>query len=345
MLSFGRLCGRALRPSRSVPILFGAFIAAGCGPTAPQTLGPILECPAPLSVVSLSGGATPAIYEAPQVIAGEPPLRTTCTPGSGAVFPLGSSVVNCGTTDAAGRTDSCTFTVTVAVPPRISATSFLAFGNSITEGKTPSGELVKSYAENLRALLSARYAAQTIVVVNAGCGGETTTAGGVCGGGVVRLPAVLDTVRPEVVLIEEGVNDLNGDNSSAIPAMIGALRTMIRAATVRSVRVFLGTLLPQREGGSRASAVHVIPDANEQIRLLAASEHIVLVDLYVGFGGGPDPFIDVDGLHPTEPGYQKIAQLYFDAVRASLEVPSGPGSAMELVRALPPQNAPFNRRH
>src|SRR3954470_20537274 len=111
MLSFGRLCGRALRPRRNLFILLGAFVAAGCGPTAPQSLGPILVCPAPLSIASANGSPTPVIYEAPQVIAGEPPLRTKCSPESGSAFPLGSSVVTCGTTDAAGRVDSCTFTV------------------------------------------------------------------------------------------------------------------------------------------------------------------------------------------------------------------------------------------
>jgi lysophospholipase L1-like esterase len=335
------LCGRAHLPRRSLLILFGAFVAAGCGgPTNPQTLGPILVCPANLTVHSLDGNASPVIYEAPQVVAGEPPLRTKCSPESGAVFLVGASTVTCTTTDAVGRTSSCAFTVTVDVPPRISATSFVAFGNSVTEGKLASGTLAKSYPENLRELLTARYASQTIVVVNAGCGGESTVAGGLCTGGVVRLPAVLDTIHPEVLLLEEGINDLSGGSASAIQPMIDALRTMVRDAKGRGIAVFLETLPPEREGGSRAGAFPAIPEANHQIRLLALSEHVTLVDLYEGFGGNPDPYIDTDGLHPTELGYQKIAQLVFDVIRMSLELKPGVASAMELVRNMPPARQP-----
>lgn len=146
-----------------------------------------------------------------------------------------------------------------------------------------------------------------------------------------------------MLLLEEGINDLSGGNSSAIPPLIEALRSMIQEAHVRDVRVFLGTLLPERAGGSKAGALLVIPEANNQIRQLALSEQVTLVDLYEGFGGNPDPYIDTDGLHPNEQGYQKIAQLFFDAIQVTLEVPQGPGSAMELVRNMPSQNPPFTR--
>jgi lysophospholipase L1-like esterase len=260
-------------------------------------------------------------------------LKIACTPASGATFALGNTAVTCNVTDAFLRqANPCGFIVTLTVPPKISATNFMAFGNSITQGKTPSGDLAKSYPENLRELLAARYVSQTFVVVNAGCGGEFTTAGGPCGGGSARLPVVLDNVRPDVVLIEEGVNDLGGGNS-AIPPMIDALRSMIHEANRRGVRVFLATLPPERAGGSRAGAEPVIPEANVQIRMLALSEHITLVDLYAGFGSSPDPYIDVDGLHPTEMGYQKMAQIFFDAIQANLELPRSAARPIELVRA------------
>src|SRR5258706_14620649 len=105
--------------------------------------------------------------------------------------------------------------------------------------------------------------------------------------------------------------------------MIDALRTMVRIAQGRGIRVFLATLTPERAGGFRAFAFDVIPAANDQIRQLAAAEGTTLVDLYAGFGGSPDPYIGFDGLHPNAAGYQKIAQLYFDAIRSKLEVVSG----------------------
>jgi lysophospholipase L1-like esterase len=77
----------------------------------------------------------------------------------------------------------------------------------------------------------------------------------------------------------------------------------------------------------------LLSDANAGIRQVALSEHATLVDLYAGLGGSPDPYIDSDGLHPTEMGYQKIAQIFFDAIRANLELPHSATRPIELVRA------------
>jgi lysophospholipase L1-like esterase len=303
-------------------------------------------CPASLSAQSVDSRGTPVVYEQPSVAGGESPIGTpTCTPASGSIFLPGTSIVTCSAADATGRSNSCAFTVTVAVAPRIAATTFLAFGNSITEGKTASGAYAKSYPDNLSELLKARYTAQErdISVVNAGCGGEFTTAGGEppCLGGAVRLPLVLSLVHPEAVLLEEGVNDLSNGSTSAIQPMIDSLRSMVQQSKSRGLPVFLATLPPERIGGSRAGAQPVIPAANDQIRILAISEHATLVDLYTGFAGSPDPYIDTDGLHPNELGYQKIAQLFFDAISGSLELK--PAAAVPgLVRNMPSRN-PFSR--
>jgi lysophospholipase L1-like esterase len=295
-------------------------------------------------VQSPDGNATVVIYDPPSIIAGEPPLRIGCTPPSGSLFALGTSTITCSVTDSALRANSCAFTVTVT--PRLSATNFVAFGNSITEGKSPSGDLQKSYPENLRELLTARYVLQTFVVVNAGCGGEFTIAASssTCTGGVIRLPEVLDSLRPEVVLLEEGINDLNDGGTSAIAGMIDGLRTMIHEAKDRGVRVFVATLPPEREGGSRATAFAALPTANDQIRILASNEQVPLVDLFNGFGGTADPYIDVDGLHPTEQGYQKMAQLFFDAIRTALEMTPGAATTMDLARNMSSRNVPLARR-
>ena len=291
-----------------------------------------------LTVQSLDGNASPVIYEPPTVIAGEPPLKIACTPDSGAIFVLGKSTVTCNVTDAFLRVDSCAFTVTLTTAPQLSATHFMAFGNSITEGKNASGTILQNnYPENLRAMLAARYTTQTISVLNKGFGGEWAVEG------AKRLPGELNANHPGALLLEEGVNDLAGGQPSSITPMIDALRTMVRQAKDRGIPVFLGTLPPEREGGSRASAFPAIPEANNQIRLLALGEHVPLVDLYEGFGGSPDPYIDTDGLHPNERGYQKMAQLFFDAIRLSLEVQPGVTSSMELVRNMPSQNPPFTR--
>jgi lysophospholipase L1-like esterase len=332
------LCGRVHFPRCSVSVLFGAFLATGCGgPTAPQTLGPILVCPANLTVVSLDGNATPVIYEPPQVVAGEPPVKTTCNPPNGAIFVLGNSTVTCTATDAVLRTGSCAFTVTLAVPPKLAATSFVAFGNSITEGKNALGDvLLNNYPANLRTMLVARYTAQAqvISVLNKGAGGESVITGS------DRIQTVLDADRPEVVLLEEGVNDLLGGDPLKVDEVIEALGDIVHKAKARGVRVFLATLIPGRPGQLRSGAVPLIPPTNDKIRQLALSEGVTLVDLYQGFGGSPDPYIDVDGLHPNEAGYRKIAEIFFDAIKATLELQPGVASSMELVRNMPVPGPP-----
>ena len=89
----------------------------------------------------------------------------------------------------------------------------------------------------------------------------------------------------------------------------------------------LATLLPQRAGGSHAGDPTVIAPANDQIRAMAAGEGAILVDVYQAFNGSPDPWIDADGLHPTVIGYQKMAETFFDAIRARFEQPPASSTA------------------
>lgn len=244
-------------------------------------------------------------------------------------------MVTCTVVDARQETGACTFDVTVTAPPRIAATRFLAFGDSITEGKLSSGsDTPNPYPALLQASLTARFTAQTIVVINEGCGGETAEAveGGPCpgSGGVVRLPATLTQDHPQVLLLMEGVNDLSSGNPSTISPMVNALATMVEDSQEAGVRVFLSTLPPERSGGLRANAIALIPAANDHIRQVAASTGAVLVDVYQGMGGSPDPYIGDDGLHPNEIGYAKIAELFFNAVVAALGSPTLGGRTLML---------------
>ena len=215
--------------------------------------------------------------------------------------------------------------VPVAVPaPLISATRYVSFGDSITEGKLgPSvyhgdDRFPDSYSGVLYNLLVQRYTAQAFEVFAAGFGGECAQ---VClPNGVSRLPGVLNADTPQVLLLQEGANDLNVLGSAAIPGLVSGLRAMTMEARSRGIIVFLGTLLPQRRGGSHAGDPALIPLANAQIRSLAASEGATLVDLYESFGGSPDPYIDKDGLHATPAGYTRIAETFFAAIRSRLEI-------------------------
>ena len=253
-------------------------------------------------------------YPAPSVTGGTAPVAISCNPASGSSFPVGRSTATCVATDARQRQDQCSFSVSVDIVPSLSVTRFLAFGDSITEGKLASGDPpMTPYPTGLKNLLAARYSAQDFTVVNAGLGAETSA------GGAARLPGVLAANNSQVLLLLEGVNDLAPGDSAAIPGLISNLRTMIQTARGRAAIVMLGTLLPEVFGGQRAGAAPLIVPANDQIRSLAASQGVTLVDLYQVFHGMEGTLIGADGLHPTEAGYQTIAQTFFDAIRNRLE--------------------------
>jgi lysophospholipase L1-like esterase len=60
---------------------------------------------------------------------------------------------------------------------------------------------------------------------------------------------------------------------------------------------------------------------NARLASLAVETGAVLVDIYAAFGDGAG-LIGPDGLHPTEAGYQKIAETFYDAIVKTLEEPT-----------------------
>jgi lysophospholipase L1-like esterase len=231
-------------------------------------------------------------------------------------------------------------------PPVLSATKFVAYGDSITEGfvqrcpvatpdeTAPSPPPVvqpvgfflsqgraqpspTAYPAKLQALLAERYVSQTITVANEGMGGEEIEAG------VANLPRVLTVNEPEVLLLQEGINTINQKHQDGIPLVVDGLRTMIQEARSRSITVMAATLLPERPGGCRAydysKDYDDIIEANVRIRRMIGTEGAILVDLYEAFNGRTALLIGEDGLHPSAAGYQRIAETFFEAIKKHLE--------------------------
>ena len=199
-------------------------------------------------------------------------------------------------------------------------TRFVAFGDSMSDGVLGFAPFAVGdpgpsvgYAFKLKTLLEQRYPGQTITMTDEGVPSEMITVG------VARLPTVLGRDAPEVVMLFEGINDLNTSRNAAIPVVVNALRSMVRTTRGLGMTPLVATFLPQRRGGQRAFAVDTIVPANDQVRAMAAAEGAGLVDLYEAFGGNIDTLIGSDGLHPTEAGYQKIAETFFGVIRSRFE--------------------------
>jgi lysophospholipase L1-like esterase len=296
-----------------------ALLAAGCThassvePSAPTPPTPTnATCPSPITAQSTNGQPIRVTFADPRASAAVQPASFACTPASGDAFSVGTTTVACAITDARQQTFSCSFTVKVVGPPRLSATTFLAFGDSLTSGSSPP-DPIDSYPPRLKAQLAARYAFQTIVVINDGRAGENASATG-----RTRLPVALDLYKPGALILMEGSNDLLGGSAGATAAL-NALTEMMRAARGRGITVFLATLPPQRLGGVRNGVALMIPGFNENIKALAQREGATLVDIYTAMGGD-GRYIGHDDLHPTPEGFEVMARAFAAAIVEKLEI-------------------------
>ena len=211
-------------------------------------------------------------------------------------------------------------------PPELTYTRLVAFGDSLTEGKIASVAglrqlaFASAYPGKLQTKLAARYTAQTITVANEGLGGERAE------DGVKRLPGVLRAQRPDLVLLMEGVNDLNALGASGISRAANAMEDMVRMCKAQGLAVMLAGIPPQRPGGSKAGSVALVAPYNERLRQVALAKGAEFVDIAAAFGGDLS-LLSSDGLHPNEAGYERIAQTFYDRIVATYERPASPAAA------------------
>ncbi|HVT47867.1 MAG TPA: GDSL-type esterase/lipase family protein [Vicinamibacterales bacterium] len=318
-----------------------AALVASCGshhgPTSPDHDPLVILCPVGQAVDDLTNAPTmPVNFQAPATTGGQAPVTVVCNPASGTSFTLGQTPVSCTATDAAGTVASCGFAVTVTPVPMLSLTSFMAFGDSLTEGEVEPQQHgwrpfvtdpEHGYPAVLLQLLQQRYKAQTISLANEGRGGEHVA------DGYIRLQGVLDANTPQVLLLFEGINDLNDTRDhDEIPQIVDTLRDDIREAIAHGVEtVFVSTLTPQREptpGASNRQPVddQLIRDANDEIRDMAAREGAIVVDGYAAIDVDVATLVGADGLHLTVAGYQALANAFFTVIQQNLELPAAPPS-------------------
>ncbi len=321
-------------------------MTAGCtaSATAPASVdpgSPVLACPSAIAQLSTLGIPVPITYNLPTVTGGLPPLAgPICAPPSGTAFNQGSTSVTCTATDADHRVGNCSFTVSVAYPPKLAVTRFIAFGDSTTWGENGQSSLTTSlngslwktlvqfpfadtYPGALQIDLVGRYTLQSPTVTNDGAAGEALL--DPVNPAFTRFTAHLapGTAKWDVVLIMEGANDLDQRDATIEPAMIAQLRGMINFARSVGVTPFIATLPPMNPAGCcpvpRGLGAALVPGFNDQVRALAMLEGAPLADVYQAFNGNLT-LIGPDGLHPTADGYHLIAQTFFTVIQQTIQV-------------------------
>ncbi len=302
-------------------------------PPPPVANPPSLACVEGVNRATVNADGLTFDFDAPPVTDGQAPVNVSCSPGSGSRFPIGTTTVSCTATDLLNRTATCSFDVTVSKLPVLSKTRFLAFGDSLTAGEVTmpvGGSLIRGEGSSTRQVvvpaavyptvllntLRGRYSSQAgaFEVFNYGVGGEKVV------NTRNRYFSALNATRPDVLLLMEGANDIPLGEDGAASGAANEIRIWVAEAKARGIRVFLATPVPGRPGGNKTIQPVLLLDYANRMRRVAEQEAVTLVDLYTLMLPDVQRYIGVDGLHPNELGYARIADLFFQAIQANLEV-------------------------
>lgn len=123
-------------------------------------------------------------------------------------------------------------------------------------------------------------------VVNASVSGETTT------GGLARLPAMLETYAPEIVVLELGGND--GLRGLPLNTIRANLESMIDMATQAGAQVVLAGIQIPPNYGPR----YTVPFF-EQYQEIATQKNVPLIPFLIDGIPQQADLMQDDGIHPT----------------------------------------------
>jgi lysophospholipase L1-like esterase len=316
-----------------VLVVVGSCGSKSPGPIGPTTQAPQITCPVDLSVGGISGSSQATTYTAPVVSGGAAPVATTCSPSSGASFPLGTTTVNCTAIDAVPRQAACSFKVTLT-GLAIAAKKYETMGDSFTEGENGRPPIVSfldipnAYPTKLQQNFDLTFPGQGIAVINRGHSGDPVEET------VKIIRTALPGDKPDAVLLLTGFNNLfnggcriaDGQNpgcATAIDNVVGGVRECIRKIKENPTKVsyiFVSTLTPPGPlvppTSDRRIRADVIVQVNAKIKQVAAAEGANVVDPYPLFLGHEAEYVDNDGLHPRPAGKQVLADTFFAAIRA-----------------------------
>lgn len=329
------------RSRRLVPaaVLLAMAVACGGSPNRPTPVDPpAIACPSDIMVRGVTGGGQAVSYPNPTTAGGSVPVNVNCSPASGSTFPIGGTQVSCTVTDSAARQATCSFAVTLSATA-LSATKFVAFGDSVTEGQNgriAGGmrvvDLPSAYPTKLQSLFDFEFPGQGITVVNEGKGRESLEVG------VKRLPGILASQHPDALLLLDGYNDLAsckpGQTTlprclTAIGVVVNKLRECIQIAhdPRYGVRyIFVSTLTPPGPvsgPNDRRRDAGAIAETNARLRPMVPAEGAILVDPYPQFLGHEAEYVDIDGLHLRPAGNEVLARMFFSAIKAAIPANSG----------------------
>lgn len=190
--------------------------------------------------------------------------------------------------------------------------TLLTIGDSITVGfpyYTGEGDGARwgGYQPYLEGHLKG--ASQTPKVLNYGVSGENTT------GGLGRLDGILSAHSgAKMLLILEGTNDVHYFSRETT---YSNWRAMVDKTLARGITPILASLTPDTRPIMDV-VKQINTTYNAEIRKIVVEKNITLCELYNPLRSAWDNAYTDDGLHPNREGYQAIAKIWFDTIKAPI---------------------------
>lgn len=184
----------------------------------------------------------------------------------------------------------------------LQAQTLLVVGDSLSAGYGIERE--QGWVNLLRQRLQAE--GRGIEVVNASVSGETTS------GGLSRLPALLQTHAPSLVLIELGAND--GLRGTPLEIVERNLRAMVELAQAQGARVLLiGNRLPPNYGPAYTQAFFAL------FAEVAGAKKTALVPFLLEGVAQDWALMQDDGYHPRAQAQERLLENVWPALQPLLD--------------------------
>ena len=124
-----------------------------------------------------------------------------------------------------------------------------------------------------------------------------------------RINGWMDAAKPDIVLLHIGTNDVTAGNTS--PNELGALIDKICAKLPPGGKLYVAQIIPLSFRDVRPLNQYLVSVVNSKA---SAGLPVYLVDMY-----SPLTLNDLaDGIHPSRTGYNKMADVWFEAIRDDL---------------------------
>jgi lysophospholipase L1-like esterase len=205
------------------------------------------------------------------------------------------------------------------------ATRILPIGDSLTYGVSPSDNGSNNSAEGYREPLWQSFSSQGMLIDFVGDRQAGSTLpdqdhsgypGARSDAVKAALPGLMDSQRPDAILLLAGTNDVYQLGAEADEAVAVNLGTMINTVAAKNpaAHLYVATILPVSPLFADPAEREVVNSVIRSIvqQAIAEGKRVHLVD--TSDIGTSDLY---DGTHPTTAGYSKLAQDWFSVITAA----------------------------